>query len=655
MSIPVTCSNCGASFRVKDEFSGKQGRCPHCRSIFTAPLAVECAEQPAPPSPQDQPPTLRAGPLRPVGRVAATAAPTPPEHVQETTARRPAAATAHPEKFTAVDSSPHSPIVPPPPPSGAVADAAPPAAVPAMVAVPPSDADERVARYAARRKHSLELPLWTWFALGALALAGMVFAAWWQNRQVIAKNAPQRISNVTKAAEAPPARTPANPTQAGPSAQSPNPAPFRNRDAAGPAPSRPPVGASAADVVAYVEHGVVQIDGYEWNTRTSLGSGFVVDKARRLIVTNYHVISQAVKADVAFADGTRYGVEGYRAVEPRCDLAILQLNGLPDNAVELKLHTALPRKAEEVIAQGNPLGAKFVVTFGHVSTVAALEDLSPDSQGFLRQLGADHPDNRWIGHDARLSPGNSGGPLFNSAGDVIGINTWVNTEQGLGYAVQAAQAARLLETLYPTVHPLKDWYRPERGRLTLQIEPGFLKKQFELCTQRDWTRALEPDFQALAELARDVTMVRYLISRPGMADDLPPNVKTVLEMEIAEVHKLLQGFEWKHAEHIQPINAHFASRPLAPASDDLIGLFFFAEVVGTVDQDGRTAYVTTLVNHGDKWFLVEYDGQPLSLAAGARCLVLGLLRGEPVEVAVPGKPAVSANVVLSNVLLPLRP
>lgn len=625
MSIPVICPTCGAKFRVKDEFSGKQGRCPQCQDIFTVPLAVALVRD-APPSPSShgRSPTTSSDP-------GTTARPTWPVPVP--------------------------PPVPKPPP---VPEGAPASRVlgqspgpSALTPVAPAEADDRIARYAARRKRGLELPVWAWFALGALALAGMVFAAWWQNRQVLAKQTRTPIADDERRL-APDHATAVAGQRAG-EARRPNKAPLRPNNTPSPPPARPNPGASAADVVAYVERGVVQIDGYEWNMRTSLGSGFVVDKARRLVVTNYHVISQATKADVAFSDGTRYGVEGYRAVEPRCDLAILQLNGLPENAVELKLQTALPRKGEDVIAQGNPLGAKFVVTFGHVSTVASLEDLSPDSQAFLRHQGTDLPTNRWIGHDARLSPGNSGGPLFNSSGDVIGVNTWVNTEQELGYAIQADQVARLLNTLFPTVHPLKDWYRPERTELSIQAQPGFLKRQYELCTQRDWTRALAPDFEALANLARDLTMVRFVISRPALAARIPADVRAILEAESAEVHSLLGRFDWRDAEHIQPINRFVASQPPEAESDELTGIFFFADVAGNVEQDERKAYVVTVAGHGEKYCLVEYEGEPLSLVPGSRCLVLGVVRGEQVNVALPDKPPFTAQVVLSNILLPLKP
>lgn len=642
MSVPVTCPACGARFRVKDEFSGKQGRCPQCHNVFTVPHAV------APVADFTELPQASAPPGAPSSAAYATPAATP-DRGSGSTVRFPSL-----EKRRETKAPPLA--VPPPLPASVLAKqshAVPDSAEVSGPIVPAAEGDERLARYAARRKRSLELPLWVWFALGALALGGMVWAAWWQNRRV----SDQQLAGRDKSHAQPEGRSAAGANTASKQIQEPQPrlnkAPLRPKNTAAPPPTRPDAGASAADIVAYVEHGVVQIDGYEWNVRTSLGSGFIVDKARRLVVTNYHVISQAVKADVAFADGTRYGVEGYRAVDPRCDLAILQLNGMPDNAVELKLQTALPRKGENVIAQGNPLGAKFVVTFGHVSTVAALEDLSPDSQAFLRRQGTDHPANRWIGHDARLSQGNSGGPLFNSSGDVIGVNTWVNTEQGLGYALQAQQVARLLETLLPTVHPLQEWYRPENAELAVEVQPGFLKQQYDLCTQRDWTRALEPDFDALANLARDLTMVRYLITRPGLAARIPAEARAVLEAESKEVHGLLGRFAWKEGEHIQPINRHVAGRPPQTNSDELTGTFFFAEVVGSIDEEVQKAYVVVMMGHREKWFLITYDGEPLTLASGTRCLVLGLIQNQSVSVAVPGNPPVAAQMVRSNVLVPL--
>ena len=101
--------------------------------------------------------------------------------------------------------------------------------------------------------------------------------------------------------------------------------------------AKPRAGAPLEDVVEYVKRGIVKIETSDtWNNRRGLGSGFVID-ASGLVATNYHVMSDAAKADVVFNDGTRFGVEGYLAIDRRSDLAIIKLNGVPANVKALEL------------------------------------------------------------------------------------------------------------------------------------------------------------------------------------------------------------------------------------------------------------------------------------------------------------------------------
>ena len=98
---------------------------------------------------------------------------------------------------------------------------------------------------------------------------------------------------------------------------------------ASPRPSQVPVAVeSPEDIFKLAKHSVVKIDVFSdnWNPRSGLGSGFIIDTDQRLIVTNYHVICEAAKADILFDDGTRFGIEGYVLVEPRSDIAILKAN-----------------------------------------------------------------------------------------------------------------------------------------------------------------------------------------------------------------------------------------------------------------------------------------------------------------------------------------
>ena len=182
------------------------------------------------------------------------------------------------------------------------------------------------------------------------------------------------------------------------------------------------------------------------NYQTSLGSGFVVASTRKgvakdgsklqevLILTNDHVISQADEIEVMTA-GNR---EHFRAVvvakDPQTDIAVLKTT-MPASVVPLKLgSSAALRVGESVFAIGNPFGLGHTVTTGIVSA----KD---------RSLGVGHAD-RYLQTDAAINFGNSGGPLFNLKGEVIGINTLVRVDaQGIGFAIPSDTVKKLLPIL----------------------------------------------------------------------------------------------------------------------------------------------------------------------------------------------------------------
>src|SRR5207237_3891127 len=137
------------------------------------------------------------------------------------------------------------------------------------------------------------------------------------------------------------------------------------------------------------------------------GSGVIVDGARGLVITNFHVVRQAEAIEVTLKDGRKYRARPL-GVAPNLDLAVLR--------IDAKKLPTLPlgdsRKTEVgdyVVAIGNPFGLGQTVTSG---IVRATE----------RPLG--HGDSRrFIQTDAPINPGNSGGPLVGSDGTVVGINS----------------------------------------------------------------------------------------------------------------------------------------------------------------------------------------------------------------------------------------
>jgi serine protease Do len=171
---------------------------------------------------------------------------------------------------------------------------------------------------------------------------------------------------------------------------------------------------------------------------TSLGSGFLVHPDG-YIVTNNHVVERARQIDVQLLDGRSYEAELISS-SPQADLALLKISAdAPFPALEMGDSSDL-LIGEPVIAVGNPLGLTHTVTTGIVS--ALHRDLSvPNSEVELTDL---------IQTDSAISRGNSGGPLLNAYGQVIGINTAVipgGDAQNLGFAIRIDRLRDLIPAL----------------------------------------------------------------------------------------------------------------------------------------------------------------------------------------------------------------
>jgi len=154
-------------------------------------------------------------------------------------------------------------------------------------------------------------------------------------------------------------------------------------------------------------------------TDISQGTGFIIDQ-EGYIVTNYHVMQNAKSAGIFTYDSGTYSVSliGY---DERFDIALLKIEG---NFEELKLDDSDNIQiGEKVIAIGNPLGLQFSVSEGIVSAIHRQGPSGTDS---------------YIQTDAALNPGNSGGPLINKQGKVIGINNFkVGGGESLGFALES--------------------------------------------------------------------------------------------------------------------------------------------------------------------------------------------------------------------------
>ena len=166
--------------------------------------------------------------------------------------------------------------------------------------------------------------------------------------------------------------------------------------------------------------------------RPGSGSGFFIDRAG-FILTNNHVIEAAQRITVTLADGRSFRAEVVGA-DPATDVALLRVAGPSDFPVAPLGNSDHLRVGEWVCAIGNPLGYVHSVTVGVVSFIG-------------RKLFDPSLDN-YIQTDAAINFGNSGGPLINARGEVVGINSAVSSRtSSIGFAVPINQAVALLPQL----------------------------------------------------------------------------------------------------------------------------------------------------------------------------------------------------------------
>ncbi|MGD9638030.1 MAG: DegQ family serine endoprotease [Alphaproteobacteria bacterium] len=178
---------------------------------------------------------------------------------------------------------------------------------------------------------------------------------------------------------------------------------------------------------------------------TSLGSGFVIDESG-LILTNYHVVEKAEKISVIFDDKTSVDAE-LLARDKKTDIALLKIK------TDKKLHPVVfgdsdaMRIGDWILAIGNPFGLGNTVTAGIIS-----------ARGRDIQTG---PYDDYLQTDASINRGNSGGPMFNINGEVVGINTAIFSPSGgsvgIGFAIPSNIVKWVVNNLKTNGHITRGW------------------------------------------------------------------------------------------------------------------------------------------------------------------------------------------------------
>ncbi len=194
---------------------------------------------------------------------------------------------------------------------------------------------------------------------------------------------------------------------------------------------------------------------------SSLGSGFVIDPSG-LVVTNNHVIEGADEIIINFIDGTKLKVVKILGHDPKTDLALLKVEPKkPLKAVTFG-DSGKMRVGDWVMAIGNPFGLGGSVTVGIISATK-------------RDINAG-PYDDFLQTDAAINRGNSGGPLFDMDGHVIGVNTAIISPTGgsigIGFAVPSNSAVQVIDQLKQYGETRRGWLGVQVQNVTEEIAAG---------------------------------------------------------------------------------------------------------------------------------------------------------------------------------------
>jgi S1-C subfamily serine protease len=265
------------------------------------------------------------------------------------------------------------------------------------------------------------------------------------------------------------------------------------------------------------------------------GSGSIID-SRGYVLTNHHVVKEAYKLFVNLADGSQYEAKLIGA-DPQNDLAVIKFDppaGIAPKPIPFGNSRGL-KVGQKVLAIGNPFGLERTLTKGIVSGLG--RPIQKDETTVLQNM---------IQTDASINPGNSGGPLFNSRGDMIGINTMIYSPSGgsvgIGFAIPVNTAVRIVPELISQGRVIRGWIDME----ALQLFPAlvsYLEREGggSPVDKGLLISSVKPSSPAdKAGLKGGATAVRYGRSTFYIGGDIIVAVDGVAVASIADLHTALE-------------------------------------------------------------------------------------------------------------------
>lgn len=265
------------------------------------------------------------------------------------------------------------------------------------------------------------------------------------------------------------------------------------------------------------------------------GSGTIID-SRGYVLTNYHVIKDAYKLFVNTADGGQHEARVLGS-DPQNDLAIIAFN--PPATLVLKpipFGTSRNLKVgQTVYAIGNPFGLERTLTQGIVSGLG--RPIQKDDTTVLQNM---------IQTDASINPGNSGGPLFNSKGEMIGINTMIYSPSGgsvgIGFAIPVDTAIRIVPELVRQGHILRGWVDMEAIQLFPTLVTYLKQQGMGAPVDKGLLVSSVPagSNAAKAGLKGGQTTVRYGRSTFNIGGDIIVSIDGYVVISIADLYTALE-------------------------------------------------------------------------------------------------------------------